>query len=84
MAKIIAEIDVCEDCMFVHANGETGNETPDREPWGLLPGADVGMGDAGEDGDGEGFSWSRCTACGTTLGGNRYRFAVFSWGPDNA
>jgi len=33
--KLICTIWVCCDCMFTHANGETG-ANPDREPWNLL------------------------------------------------
>lgn len=76
--KIIATIDVCDDCLLVHANGETGGE-PDREPWGELPGADVAI-DCPDDGEECGFSWSQCDACGTDLGGTRHPMAVFSWG----
>ena len=37
-------IDVCVDCMLVHANGETSG-TPDREPLGLIPDrAELSMG----------------------------------------
>lgn len=82
MVKIVAEIEVCQDCTMVHANGETGNETPDREPWGEMPpGADVAMYFDSETGEGfDPFSWHDCDACGTTLAGERFRFAVFSWG----
>lgn len=79
MAEILATIYVCDDCMFVHANGETGNETPDREPWELMPSADVAM-NCEDDGEGCGFSWSACDGCGSSLGGTRHRMAVFGWG----
>lgn len=35
-AKPTATLWVCSDCMHSHANGETGNESPDREPWEAL------------------------------------------------
>lgn len=36
----------CDDCMFMHANGELGHDdVPDEEPWGLLEaGTEVTMG----------------------------------------
>lgn len=79
MADVIATIMVCVDCLMVHANGEVEGPT-DREPWGLLPGADVAMSD-GEDCDCP-FSYRPCDACGSELAGMRHEFAVFSWGPD--
>jgi hypothetical protein len=79
MANVLAYIAVCDDCLFVHANGETGNESPDREPWGLLPSADVAM-DCGDDDENCGFSWHACDACGSQLGGTRHPMAVFGWG----
>ena len=82
------EIQVCFDCLQMHANGDTGGHIPDFEPWGLLPNADVTMGSKTpcESNCAEGececdsipFSWSPCPACGTTLGGSRETFTV--WG----
>lgn len=80
MAEIVAEIYVCDDCLLMHANGETG-EIPagEPEPWAKLPTADVAV-NCEDDGEGCGFSWSECDGCGSRLGGTRHRMAVFGWG----
>ena len=92
MSKIpVCEIQVCYDCLAIHANGELGDDSiPDCEPWGLMPDDDVTMGMMGacqwecaEDDcecDYTNFSWSRCDACGSTLGGYRHTFTV--WGEE--
>ena len=82
-------IEVCYDCLAIHANGETGSDEPtDCVPWGLLPDADVTMGGADcscKNGyqdececDQTNFSWNDCDACGSSLGGYRHTFTV--WG----
>lgn len=84
MVTILGDIEVCDDCLSIHANGETGNETPDREPWCEMPTADVAMNcETDDDGNATcGFSHRDCDACGTTLGGTRHRMAVFAWERD--
>ena len=84
---------VCIDCMLARECGEP-TEYCDREPWGEIPTADVGMGiDCGipnhreEDIDDHSenceqitFSLARCDVCGSTLGGSRYAYTVLNWG----
>lgn len=95
MSKTSHTIWVCYDCAAMHANGELGDDsyTPDREPWNLLPDADIAAGlsddehECGIDPDLRGhvecdceirdFDTSRCDGCGTTLGGSRHAHAVF-------
>lgn len=62
---------VCSDCAVWHANGDSsGIDDPEREyevrRARLLAGRSITTGDEA------GFSWSRCGACGTTLGGDRH------------
>lgn len=85
MATIVGEIEVCDDCLMAHANGEypeRGEAFADEPvPWAALPTADVAM-NCETDADGDetcGFSWSDCDGCGSTLGGTRHRMAVFAW-----
>lgn len=86
-----AAIEVCEDCYFAHHYGAHQHEgqwyagesdTPaDRKPLGLI--ADTAQVtdhtdcNADEDTGITEFSWSRCDGCGSTLGGSRYRLAVW-------
>ena len=87
----IYTIEVCYDCLAIHANGETGSDEPtDCVPWGLFPDEEVSMGggycycteserEAGEcECDQTNFSWSPCEGCGSYLGGYRHTFTV--WG----
>jgi hypothetical protein len=78
---------VCVDCYATHCNGAASDDpdyAPDRTPLGLLaPDAEISAGmarsehscDAGEDVECDcervDFSWSRCPACGSQLGGAR-------------
>ena len=81
-------IEVCYECLAMHANGDTGGIVPDCEPWGILPDTDVTMGGADcycKNGyqeececDFTEFSWDPCEGCGTTLGGYRHTFTVWS------
>lgn len=72
------ELNVCEVCIHLLANGEynDGENTAEQcsegqlRIWGddvrhLVPG-----------GDGLGFSWSSCDGCGDTDGGDRFRAFV--------
>ena len=72
----IANIYVCSDCMeaeegiteyVVNNNRFEGEFTAN---WDSNEGDDSGVRD---------FSWSPCDSCGSTLGGSRYRYAVWSW-----
>lgn len=74
--KFVCTIWVCQDCMFVHANGETGNESPDREPWEYLfdrepDGSSVTMGltreehECGWQDDEDSECWQECECADT-------------------
>ena len=72
------ELDICEDCQAVIANGELpGNTRWDLTAWGEAvevnwPNAEGWQLVNGE-GDGEGhFSRWGCDCCGSTLAGQRY------------
>ena len=94
MSKVsVCEIQVCYDCLAIHANGELGDDSiPDCEPWGLMPDDDVSMGSVSGcdckndyqddcECDYTDFSWSPCDACGSSLGGYRHTFTV--WGDES-
>lgn len=83
-----SDVWVCVDCYFAHHYGAHEHEgewfagesdTPsDREPLSLLEGFDIA--DNTESSTGEGiddFSWQSCSGCGSTLGGSRYRIAIW-------
>jgi hypothetical protein len=83
------DVMVCTDCYFTHHYGATehdgqwfagDSDTPsDGEPLALLDRSELADNTDSETGDGmETFSWSRCQGCGSTLGGSRYRLAVFT------
>lgn len=83
---------VCTDCYFAHHYGATEHngewfagesDTPsDREPLALLAAYDCADNTDSETGAGiEEFSMSRCEGCGSTLGGARYRLALFTITP---
>lgn len=84
----IASIDVCTDCMLARESGDL-MATPEAriaELWSKFPTADVSADFGASDqngGDSEDgitdFTWAHCPACGSTLGGSRYRYAVWSW-----
>lgn len=68
---------VCTDCLF--AREGDGTENPDREPWGLLPTADVSLGVLWpEHCERRDFDTAPCDGCGTPLAGERYAYTV--WG----
>jgi hypothetical protein len=89
-----ADIMVCTDCYFAHhygttsqptADGETvwysgeSDESADREPLARLTECELSDNTDSETGEGiDDFSWSSCDGCGSTLGGSRYRLAVWS------
>jgi len=84
----IAQLWVCADCMIGNVNeGEhlyykVNGATFDAD---TTPNFDVDVDELPreewpEDGNGiHDFSWSACEGCGSTLGGARYRFAVWAW-----
>jgi hypothetical protein len=82
---------VCEDCYFAHHYGATEHDDQwfagdsdlpcDREPLALLgdDAADAADNTDSETGEGiDEFSSLSCQGCGSTLGGSRYRLAVFA------
>jgi hypothetical protein len=67
---------VCTDCYFAHHYGATGCEP--SEPLALLDGFELADNTDSDSGEGiDEFSWSSCDGCGSTLGGSRYRLAMF-------
>jgi hypothetical protein len=83
------DIMVCTDCYFAHHYGAHEHEgqwfagesdSPcDDEPLSELDGYELADNTDSETGEGiDTFSWSSCDGCGSTLGGSRYRLAV--WG----
>ena len=63
---------VCEDCLYVSANG-TADLSPESEWSGFLPEYTDVIDLSPIDPDSEGhFSWSPCRTCGTGLGGTRF------------
>ena len=89
MTTTYLDIWVCTDCYFAHHYGWHEHEgkwyagesdsPADREPLGLVDdGLQLADNTDSETGDGiDDFSWSSCSGCGSTLGGSRYRLAVF-------
>ncbi len=85
---------VCVDCYFAHHYGAHEHEgqwfagesdsPSDREPLALLEGYDIADNTSNpEDPEDEysgqdEFSWRSCDGCGSTLGGSRYRLALFA------
>jgi hypothetical protein len=63
---------VCEDCLYVSANGT--DDLSDESEWqGFLPRYDDVYDLTPVDPDDEGhFSWSPCATCGDSLGGTRF------------
>ncbi len=79
---------VCTDCYFAHHYGATerdghwyageSDSPADRPPLALLDGFELADNTDSETGEGmDDFSWSACSGCGSTLGGSRYRLALF-------
>jgi hypothetical protein len=77
---------VCADCLFAREGYGVGE--PDREPWGLMPGADVDLGTFHDPSCGAGgeqcdqhnvieTSSSPCPACGSELEGTRYAYTLY-------
>lgn len=82
------DIWVCVDCYFSHHYGYHKHEgewyagesdTPsDREPLSLVSDYELADNTDSETGEGiDDFSWRSCEGCGSTLGGSRYRLAIF-------
>jgi hypothetical protein len=85
-----ADIWVCVDCYFAHHYGAHEHEgqwyagesdiPSDRKPLGMID-DERHLADNTDSETGEGidsFSMSRCDGCGSSLGGERYRLAVFA------
>ena len=79
--ETVVNFDVCIDCMFADLNGDVDG-TPDCEPWSrwtseeqrhIFPNSGE-VTDDGNDQFHQGFSWSACDGCGSTLGGDRYAY----------
>lgn len=88
MTREYGEVWVCVDCYFSHHYGAREHEgqwfagesdSPcDREPLALLAPFELADNTDSETGEGmDDFSWSSCDGCGSTLGGSRYRLALF-------
>ena len=83
MAQEHVEIWLCADCMFAEELGELpeDEERAEEVEAGLERLADEGdifPNFGSEEGEGyDEFSWSPCDCCGDTLGGSRYRYALF-------
>ena len=84
-----SDVMVCVDCYFAHHYGMTerdgqwyagDNDTPiDRKPLTRLGGFELADNTDAETGEGiDDFSWSDCEGCESTLGGSRFRLAVFA------
>jgi len=89
IVDLYANVYVCTDCYFAHHYGAVEvdgewfageSDSPcDREPLSRLADCDS-LADNTDSETGEGlqdFSWSQCEGCGSTLGGARYRLALF-------
>lgn len=77
MTAEFAECEVCDDCALWHSNADvSGIEDPDRVA--EVKAADRHfIVDCGEEAEFcTAFSWSRCDACGTSMGGSRHRAFV--------
>lgn len=69
-----ADCSICVDCAMFHANADTTgieDEVRVAEVTGVTEHFIVASGD--DDDNYTAFSWRRCDACGSTLGGARYR-----------
>lgn len=90
--KIHSEIQVCECCLLVLANGECCAEYHEVEPlsvWASDDTVHLAIGgehsdnctmedrDEGCDCEDKGFSWSPCGGCDSGYGGDRYAVTVF-------
>ena len=86
--RTYSDVWVCVDCYVSHHYGAhehegewfagDGDSPCDGEPLTLLADFHLADNTDAETGDGiDGFSWSRCDGCGSTLGGSRYRLAVW-------
>jgi hypothetical protein len=83
---VVAEIDICDDCM-INADGDPAMGDAASQYRCAVAAADTAdkWGDLAQHihttcDDECGFSWSPCEACGSTLGGTRHPAVVL--GPD--
>ena len=66
------EIEICQDCLMLVANGEGPEDVAEAlaERW---PDETITLGRIGREDDSEAFfSWQDCDGCGSKLGGDRY------------
>lgn len=84
MAQEHIEIWLCVDCMFAEELGELPEDEERAEEVEeglerLMKAGEIWANFGGTDEyDGyEEFSWSQCDCCGDTLGGSRYRYALW-------
>lgn len=71
---------LCVDCMFYAVNDDLPPDSNDERDMEILNGVhSLGPHLTPDFGDGEGeddFSWKPCEACGSKLGGSRFRFTI--------
>lgn len=72
--KTFEPLSVCVDCIEYIANGEA--ETPKRLERAIQATIGKPSGALAYDGEDLGFSWEPCEACGSTLGGERFKAFV--------
>ena len=72
------QIEVCDDCAMLIANGETPEDNPEFRLSDSWDGYHIAL-DCPEDGC-ESFSWSSCDGCESSLGGNRHPAVAMSMG----
>jgi hypothetical protein len=79
--RVIATVEVCDDCMFVNVNGEVSPDRPADAPpvWGKLSGADA-VHDCADctSGDSHAFRFVDCDACGDAVN-TVHTMAIFKW-----
>lgn len=69
-----ADCEICVDCAMWHANGDASMiDDPQRFEAVTWERRQFYVGEAA------GFSWQRCDACGSTLGGDRFEAQVEVW-----
>ena len=61
---------ICVDCAMFHANGDLPDMAGDERI------AEITSSDPFVVGDHYGFSWSKCDACGSRSGGDRFEASV--------
>jgi hypothetical protein len=80
--EFFGDIEVCQDCLILHANGDVSPDFPADRPAPLsdIPfGYEVTMG-----GEELGFSMESCDGCRSGLGGDRYAMSLWRLTRDEA